>query len=309
MAPLRFAKATKEQSRLRLGLVGPTGSGKTFTALKLATALAEFRNGRIALIDSERGSASKYADQFDFDVLNLDSFSPLEYVEAIRAAEDAGYAVIVVDSLSHAWSGKDGALEQVDRVAARQASSGRNGNSFAAWREVTPLHNHFVDTMIRVNADLIGTLRTKMEYIIEEDERGRKTPRKVGLQPIQRDGMEYEFDVLADLTIEHACVISKTRCSAIDGKTYHKPGRDLADPLIAWIGSGATPTRRTSAHDTRAQDPADQPSPSPQHADAPKQSRPLYTKDHLEIWLRLYSNLGPFSSQTAPWLTALHGVA
>ena len=125
---LAFQKATKRQAKLRMALIGPSGSGKTFTALTLATALGK----RVGVIDTEHGSASKYADRFAFDCLNLTSFSPGTYVEAIAAAAAAGFDVLIIDSLSHAWSGKDGALEQVDKKAA----ASRSGNSFTAWRDV-----------------------------------------------------------------------------------------------------------------------------------------------------------------------------
>ena len=126
-----FKRATKKDSKLRLGLIGPAGSGKTYTALTVA----KHFGGRVALVDSENGSASKYANLFDFDVLEPQSFSPTDYVNAIKAAEEAGYGILILDSLTHAWAGKkNSALELVDRAAARSKS----GNSFAAWREETP---------------------------------------------------------------------------------------------------------------------------------------------------------------------------
>ena len=128
-----FKKATKEQAKLRMGIIGPAGSGKTYTALLTARNLVP--DGKIAVLDTERGSASKYADIFEFDVCELESFHPENYIKTIQAAEEAGYDVLIIDSLSHAWTGKDGALELVDKAAARE-----RGNSFAAWRHVTPLH-------------------------------------------------------------------------------------------------------------------------------------------------------------------------
>lgn len=233
MTNLSFAKATKTQSRLRLALIGPSGSGKTYTALTIAQYLGQ----RVAVIDTERGSASKYADIFTFDVLNLETFSPLTYVEAIKAAEAAGYDVLVIDSLSHAWMGKDGALEQVDSSTKRSQSR----NSYTAWREVTPMHNALIDAMLQSRCHIIGTMRTKTEYVIEEDERGKKVPRKVGMAPVQRDGLEYEFDVVGDMDLENNFLVSKTRCPALAGKVFKKPGKPLADILHAWLSDGETP--------------------------------------------------------------------
>jgi len=226
-----FKKATKTQSRLRLALIGPSGSGKTYTSLAIATSLQK----PVCVIDTERGSASKYADIFEFDVLELESFSPDTYCEAILAACRAEYGTIVIDSLSHAWMGKDGALEQVDRAAKRQSS----GNTFMAWRDITPKHNRLVDTILNATAHVIVTMRTKTEYVLEENEKGKKVPRKVGLQPVQRDGLEYEFDVVGDLNLENQLTIGKTRCPVLAGQYFERPGKNVADILNAWITDGA----------------------------------------------------------------------
>lgn len=228
----KFEKATKRQSRLRLALIGTSGSGKTYSALNIAQHL-----GKVAVIDTERGSASKYADLFPFDVLELDTFSPLTYAEAIQSAEAAGYTVIVIDSLSHAWMGKEGALEQVDKSAKRSQS----GNSFAAWRDVTPMHNALVDAMLQSKCHIIATMRAKSEYVLEANEKGKMTPRKIGLAPIQRDGLEYEFDVVADMDMDNNMIVSKTRCPNIAGAVIHKPGKDVAEILTAWLSDGTAP--------------------------------------------------------------------
>lgn len=224
-------KASKSQAKARVALMGPPGAGKTFSALSVARHLG----GRIILIDTERGSASKYADEFDFEVIELDTFNPKTYIAAIHSAEDAGADVIIIDSLSHAWIGKDGALEMVDRAA-----SGSNKNSFTAWKDVTPLHNGLVDAILRSKAHVFVTLRTKTEYVIEANERGRQVPRKVGLGAVQRDGIEYEFDIVGVLDMENNLTITKTRCRLLTpNETIAKPGKDLARTLTAWLSSGA----------------------------------------------------------------------
>lgn len=227
-----FKRAVKTQSRLRLALAGPAGSGKTYSALNVGSVLA---NGQpLAVVDTERGSASKYSDLFDFDVLELDTFHPQNYIDAIEAAASGGYAVLVIDSLSHAWMGKDGALELVDRAAKRSQS----GNSFAAWRDVTPLHNQLVDAMLRANLHLIVTMRSKQEYVQEKDQNGKTSVRKIGLAPVQRDGLEYEFDVFGDLDTNNNLIIGKTRCPELTGALIPKPGEPLARTLLAWLGQG-----------------------------------------------------------------------
>lgn len=229
-----FERATKEKARARLALIGPAGSGKTFTALAVADGLAG-DGGRVAVIDTENGSARKYADRFTFDVLELDEFAPPTYVAAIGAAVAAGYDVVVVDSLSHAWIGKGGALEQVDKKA-------KGGNSFAAWRHVTPQHNALVDALVRCGAHLVVTMRAKTEYIIEQDRRGKSVPRKVGLAPVQRDGLEYEFDVVCDIDHDHTLSVSKSRCVELADEVIQRPGADLGERLRRWLTDGVEPT-------------------------------------------------------------------
>jgi len=231
---MSFIKATKHQSKLRLAIIGPSGSGKTYSALGIAVALAG-KDGKVAVIDTERGSASLYADLFAFDVLTLDSYSPLAYVDAIAEAEKGGYNVIVVDSLSHAWASKDGALQMVDREAARSQSR----NSFAAWRNVTPIHNQMVDSIIGCNAHIICTMRSKMEYVMEKDDKGKTTIRKIGLQPIQREGLDYEFTICGDIDQDHKFIVSKSRCPAFADAVIEKPGKQFADKLLAWLNEGA----------------------------------------------------------------------
>lgn len=235
MSAMTFVKATKKTAKARVALMGPSGSGKTKTGLRIAAGLGK----RIAVIDTENASAAKYAgdDGIDFDVLCLDSHSPENYVEAIHAAERAGYEVIFIDSLSHAWSGRDGALEQVDKAAKRSQS----GNSYTAWRDVTPKHNALVDALVRCKAHLIASMRTKTEYVLEDVVKNGKTskqPRRIGLAPIQRDGMEYEFDVVADITLDHDLMVTKTRCSALDGMVVNKAGEGFGEILAGWLSDG-----------------------------------------------------------------------
>lgn len=229
-----FTKATKRQSKLRMAVVGPSGSGKTYTSLLVGTVLAN--GGRVAVIDTERGSASKYAHRFEFDVLELDSFEPENYIRAIEAAEAAGYDVLIIDSLSHAWAGTGGILEFVDTETLKSKS--RNAYT-DGWRKATPKHNALVEAMLQSRVHLIATMRSKTEYVIDEDDKGRKAPRKIGMQPVQRDGLEYEFDVVGDMDLDNNYVVSKTRCEDLTGKMFARPGKDLAEILRAWLSDGA----------------------------------------------------------------------
>jgi hypothetical protein len=224
----KFRKATKCDAKLRLAVCGPSGSGKTYTLLKLATELG----GPIAVVDTERGSASKYADLFEFDVMELGSYNPLDLIKIIDAAAQAGYRVLCIDSLSHFWMGKDGELDQVDRAARRMQTP----NSFAAWKHVTPIHNQLVDKITSAPIHVLVSLRSKTEWVLDRDDRtGKTVPRKVGLAPVMRDGIEYEFDVCGDMDQENTLLITKTRCSKLAGSIFPKPGKELADVLKEWL--------------------------------------------------------------------------
>lgn len=230
-----FRQAERRQSKLRMTIDGPAGSGKSYTALRFAHALA--KTGRIAAIDTERGSLSKYVGEspdgipWSFDVLELTQFSPEKYTEAIQAAGRLGYSVLIIDSLSHAWEGVGGALEIKDR---------QGGNQYTAWRAVTPIHNRMIDAILQSNLHVITTMRSRMEYVQETDPTTGKTViRKVGLAPIQRPGMEYEFDLVCDIDWSHIMTVSKSRCSAVQDMKVEKPSAGFMTPVIEWLSSGS----------------------------------------------------------------------
>lgn len=226
---MAFRKAERRQAKLRLGLVGPSGSGKTYGALLIAQGLG----GRIALIDTENGSGELYADACDYDVCQITpDFTPDKYVAAIHEAERAGYDVIIIDSLSHAWSGEGGILEYVDKLKGR-------GNDFAAWRKATPLHNALVNAMLQSPCHIIATMRAKTAYDMEKDERtGKIKPIKIGLAPVQRDGMDYEFTVVFEIDQQrHLAEATKDRTSLFDGQVFQITP-ETGEKLKGWLETG-----------------------------------------------------------------------
>jgi hypothetical protein len=236
---LTIQKAVRHQERARVALIGPSGSGKTMTSLLLAQGLVN--GGRVGLIDSEHGSASKYAGTFDFDTLRLPSFEIATYIEAIRAFAATGqHDVLIIDSLSHAWT--QGALKMVDEIAERS----RTKDSYAAWRTVTPEHNSLIDTILSCPLHVIATMRAKMEYVREE-ENGKTKIRKVGLAPVQRDGMEYEFDVVADIDTDHTMIVSKSRVPLLADKIIKRPDAKIGAALRAWLDEGEATTAPSAA--------------------------------------------------------------
>jgi hypothetical protein len=242
---MTFKRATRSQARLRLGLIGPAGSGKTMTALRIASGLG----GKIAVVDTERGSASLYMGERDmeFDVIELDSYEVENFIEAINAAAAGGYSTLIIDSLSHAWAGKGGILEFVDKAGKRQG-----GGNFGAWRDATPRHNALVDAILGAPLHVICTLRSKVEYVVENIN-GRNQVRKVGMQPVQRDGLEYEFTVVGDVTQDHDLIVTKTRAAFLKDQVIREAGEDLGKQLAGWLSTGepvaAKPVRTASDAD------------------------------------------------------------
>lgn len=227
-----FKKATRQAAKLRAAICGTSGGGKTYGALLLARGLAG-ETGKIAVIDTERGSASLYSDLVDFDVAELaPPYSPARYRDLIVAAAKE-YDVLVIDSLSHAWAGEGGVLEMHDNAT----KAARGGNSYTAWRDVTPQHNALVDAILAAPCHVITTMRSKTAYELQ-DNNGKKAPVKVGLAPVQRDGMEYEFTLCLDVSVTgHVATASKDRTRLWDGRCEVLTVQH-GEELRAWLESG-----------------------------------------------------------------------
>ncbi len=249
MKAFEIHRATKCRAKLRLGMSGPAGSGKTYSALLIAHGLSG-QSGAIGLIDTEHGSGDLYADLLPegYDVLSLTPpYTPARYIEAIHALEDAGVQTIIVDSLSHAWTGEGGSLDRHGKIA------DRSGNSWQAWRQVTPEHNALVEAMLQSPCHVIATMRAKTDYVQEKDERtGRQVVRKIGLAPVMRDGIEYEFTIFMELDSQHLAHVGKDRTRLFDGMIL-RPDEQMGRELLAWLDSGAQEPVRIGLHDAQRQ--------------------------------------------------------
>ena len=226
-----FKKATKEAAKLRAAIFGPSGAGKTFTSLRLATGIG----GRIAVIDSERRTASKYADRFDFEVCDLGAGQHRisDYVAAIRAAGEAGFDVLVIDSLTHAWQEL---LTEIDAIAKAKY----RGNTWSAWSDGTPKQKALIDAILDFPGHVIATMRSKTEWTTEkEGSSGKSAPRRVGLTPEQGKGIEYEFDMLFELSVEHILTVIKDRSGKFQDQIIDSPGEALGAEMRAWLDEGA----------------------------------------------------------------------
>jgi len=229
---MKFEKAMRKKAKLRLALTGPSGSGKTYSALLVAKGIG----GRIAVIDTEKGSASLYSDVAEFDVLELDPpFSPERFIEAISAAEQAGYDCLIIDSITHEWGGVGGCLELVDTIAKTKF----RGNSWSAWSEINPRHRSFLDAILRSSMHIIATMRSKTETA-QVEENGRKKVAKLGMKSEQRDGVEYEFTTVLDIGHEsHHAIASKDRTKLFSNADPVVLSEQTGKQLLNWLDSGA----------------------------------------------------------------------
>lgn len=224
-----FRKAEKSKSKLRLAITGPAGSGKTYSALQVAFGIG----GKIGLICTEHGSGELYSTLGDYDIAELTPpFTIDKYIKLIKEAEQ-NYDVIIIDSLSHAWAGEGGLLEQHDKLTA----ASKTGNSYTTWGKITPLQNQLVETILQSKSHIIATMRTKTEYSIT-NENGKQVPKKIGMAPIQRDGMDYEFSVVYDLSVDHIATVTKDRTNIFSNLDPFKPSAETGKILLEWLNTG-----------------------------------------------------------------------
>lgn len=224
-----FKKAERTQVKLKLAITGPSGSGKTYSALRLASGLGK----KIALIDTENRSAALYSDRFNFDVLELGPpFTVQKYTKGITDAHKAGYEILIIDSITHAWAGEGGLLQKKEALDQR----GRQ-NHFTNWGVITKEHEQFKSWILQSDIHIICTMRSKQDYILEQNEKGKQAPKKVGYAPIQRDGMEYEFTTVFDVAMDHNAQASKDRTELFTDKIF-QISEETGTELMKWLSTG-----------------------------------------------------------------------
>ncbi len=246
--------AVREEVLARIAIQGVTGSGKTLLALRLAERLVKRLGlGPVYVLDTEHGSALEYAysqrtkSGFVFKHIRMppNDNSPATVLDAMAFAEGKGAGAIVLDSMSHSWSGIGGVLEMVDEVT----KASRSGNSFSeGWRKMSPAQLRYVEALMNSKAHFIATMRQKSDWVIEENDRGKREPKKIGLQAMQRQDTDYEFSLVATMTApNNDLIIEKSR--ALDrpelapGRRYEKPDDDFCDMVIDWLTDRDGPAR------------------------------------------------------------------
>ena len=225
---MELRKATRKKAKIRLGLSAVSGAGKTYSAILIAKGLCGDL-GKVAVIDTENGSADLYAHLGNFNVLPLTApFTPERYIEAIRACEKAGMEVIIIDSISHEWDGKGGCLEIVESL----------GGKYQDWAKVTPRHQAFLEAILHSPSHIITTVRRKQDYEMTKDSNGRIKVEKGGLREITREGFEYELTINLEMDTKHNAWTSKDRTGLFMGKPAFVPSEKTGEIIAQWCEQG-----------------------------------------------------------------------
>ncbi len=223
---MNIRKAERKQAKIKLAIQGPSGSGKTYSSLLIAKGLLGALN-KVCIIDTEAGSSDLYANLGDYSIIPVNSpYTPEKYIQAIEIAEAEHMEVIIIDSLSHGWE------NLLDFHA------GLSGNSFANWSKVTPRQNNLFTKILSSTSHIIATLRVKQDYVLNDKGNGKLVPEKMGLKPIQRDGVDYEFTLVFDLDVKHQTTCSKDRTGLFIDKPEFKITEQTGEQIRDWCLMG-----------------------------------------------------------------------
>lgn len=220
----QFIKAERGNCKIKMAIQGPSGSGKTYSSLLIAYGLTKDWN-KIAVLDTENGSANLYSHLGKYSVLNLKApYTPEEYIDAIETSVKQGFECLIIDSLSTEWNGAGGILDIHGSIP---------GNTFTAWSRVTPRHNAFIQAILQSNIHIIGTMRSKTEYVLSE-KNGKQVPEKVGMKPVQREDSEYEFTVVFELNQKHQAIVGKDRTGLFSKKPELYLTAEVGSEISEW---------------------------------------------------------------------------
>lgn len=225
---MQLQKATKKKVKLRIGMSGASGFGKTYSSLLMAYGITKDWN-KIAVIDTENSSASLYSDLGEYNVIDLQPpYSPERYIEAIKTCESAGIEVIIVDSITHEWDGEGGCLEIHDKL----------GGRYQDWGKITPRHRTFINAILHCNSHVITCVRRKQDYEMVK-ENGKLSVQKAGTKEITREGFEYELTVNYEFVNDsHFVKASKDRTSLFINKPEFVITSKTGEELMQWANAG-----------------------------------------------------------------------
>lgn len=227
-------QATRTKAKIRLGLSAVSGGGKTYSAILIAKGLSKGDLSKVAIIDTENGSADLYAHMGNYNVLTLHApFSPERYIEAIKICEEAGMNVIIIDSITHEWDGKGGCLQIQEQL----------GGKYQDWAKVTPRHQAFIDAILQSKCHVITTVRRKQDYEMTKDAGGKMKVEKAGLKEVTREGFEYELTANIELDIRHNATALKDRTGLFMDQPQFIPSEETGKKLLEWCENGTTETK------------------------------------------------------------------
>jgi len=230
---MKLEKAIRKQAKIKLSLAGAAGSGKSYSSILLAYGMCNDFN-KICVIDAENHSASLYSHLGAFNVINLSApFHPDKYIEAIQLCEQSAIEVVIIDSATHAWSGKGGCLE----LHEQETSKMRIPNSFTAWAVITPLYQRFIDAIVNSSCHVICTLRSKTEYVMSE-RNGKQVPQKIGMAPMIRDGFDFEMSIAFDIDQYHKAFCTKNRTTLFQDQAPFVITSETGKKILEWCSSG-----------------------------------------------------------------------
>lgn len=232
---MTLRKATRQKSKIRLGLSAVAGGGKTYSAILIAKGLVKGDLSKVALIDTENGSGDLYSHLGEYNVLPLEApYTPENYAKAIKVCEDAGMEVIIVDSITHEWDGKGGILE---------IHAAMTGNSFTNWASLTPRHQKFIDAILQSKCHVITTVRRKQDYEMSKDGNGKMVIEKAGLKEVTREGFEYELTVNINLDMAHMASALKDRTGLFMDHPPFIPSEETGKMILDWCENGVEPIK------------------------------------------------------------------
>lgn len=228
---MELQTALRRKAKIKMGLQGPSGVGKTKSSLLIAYGLCHNWE-KIAVIDTENNSAHLYADLGPYKVLQVSPpFAPERFIEAIDLCVHSEIEVIIIDSISHEWDGTGGILDIHGAML---------GNSFTNWSKVTPRHNAFIQSMLQSNVHVIATIRSKQEYVLSE-KNGKQVPEKVGLKGITKEGFEFDLTLLLELDVTLKARATKDRTQLFYGKPEFIPSKQTGEIILQWCNEGKEP--------------------------------------------------------------------
>ena len=232
----QIKKAKREKIYCKIALMAPSGGGKTYSALRLATGMAQEieretgKKAKILMGNTEQKRGYYYADEFDYDIVDIEApHNPEKYVDFINFAVEQGYDILIIDSTSHEWEGRGGCLELHQQA----------GGQYQSWAKVTPRHNKFIEAIADSPIHLIATMRGKDQYEMSKDDRGKATVQKLGVGAKQRDGFEYEFTCtfLIDQKTNMA-EVQKDNTHIFENETATLLTESYGEKIMRWANSG-----------------------------------------------------------------------